>query len=486
MIDASGRLSRIEHEVIRHVPGYTGEIWYISKGGNDGYSGHSPHQAFLTIGAAVTAASAGDAITVKAGTYDEDGLDVSLDGLELWGELGVVLTNAGNGGGTVLTVSGDYCRIENIRVTQAAQIGVVVTGARCIFHDVHVGPGNSVAWNITGNSVTLERCHAGLATTTGFALAANGAKFVDCWSTSDGSATRGFYVTAGLRGRFYGCSSVGHATAGFHVMDGANYHNFLGCSSGGGDGDRIDAGYRNFWPGFVDRRRREAHEHIYPVSAGQGGAGDPVTVSNTTTDGDAGTREDQNYWGDVAVIVPPDTFATAWYCLGLYIHTETAADIQQWQAFFTDAGCVADQDGGNDWDENETALTVSDGTLFQANDFVWIMGNDLPAGEIMKVHSVADSVVTLVRETTADAEDGLRYDYVGDPGANKMYLVYRASDREFHGYDGDHESGSTRDSVRYEFTEQKLIFANGGMIIRLLNATDGNVSSFDVRVFYMD
>jgi len=51
---------------------------------------------------------------------------------------------------------------------------------------------------------------------------------------------------------------------------------------------------------------------------------------------------------------------------------------------------------------------------------------------------------------------------------------------------GDHETGSTRDWVRIDFCKMKLIFANGGMLIRMLNATDAQASSFDVRAIWMD
>jgi len=267
---------------------------------------------------------------------------------------------------------------------------------------------------------------------------------------------------------------------------GANHAAVQSLDLSGGDGGRVDAGEFNSWPGFADRMKREQHEHIYPVSAGEGAAGDPVTVNNSTTDGAGGVRQDQNYWGDVVVLVAPEVFTVSWNCIGLYLHGNTAADIQQWQALFTDLGYVSAQNGGNDWDENEVDLTVVDGALFQADDFVWITGTDRAAGEIQVVASVAVNVVTVVRETTADAEAGLRYDYDVAPGTNTMYLVYRPDDRRHHGYDGSFETDTTRNASRYVFAKSKLIRANGGMLIRMLNATDGAASSFDARVIYED
>ncbi|GAG11097.1 unnamed protein product, partial [marine sediment metagenome] len=227
-----------------HTPQFSGDIFYVATDGDDGNGGQRPDDPLLTIGAAIIAAAAGDAITVKAGTYDEDSLNMSLDGLELWGELGTVLTNAGNGGGTVLTISGNYCRVVNIRATQAGQIGIVISGYRCKVEDTPVGPGNSVGWSITGSSTRLVRCDAGSPTTTGYSIAANGVKLTDCYCNGAGGATTGFHVVSGLRGRFINCGSTDNTTAGFHVAVDANYHDFKDCSSGGGDGDRIDLGYR--------------------------------------------------------------------------------------------------------------------------------------------------------------------------------------------------------------------------------------------------
>lgn len=479
-IDTIGRLSRIEADLIRHVQSYTGDIWYVTKTGNDGNSGHDPENPFLTIGAAIAAASAGDAITIKTGTYTED-IDVNLTGLELWGEIGTTVAGT-------LTVSANSCRISEIIVAPTGAVGIALSGSYCKIQDTHVVSTPTTAFDISGAYNIIVDCKAVGHTVTAFDIAGTRVYLHRCLAHGTGGATRGFYFSdAGANVcAVEDCSSMANATAGFEVVTGAENILFTRCSSGGGDGDRVDDGTRTFWPGFTDRRRREAHEHVYPASTGEGAAGDPVTVNNSTTDGVGGVRQDQNYWGDVAVVVAPTLLASDWDCLGVYIHGNTAADIQQWQTFFTSPNYEADQNGGNDWDENETVLTVDDGSLFQTDDFVWITGTDRPAGEILKVASVAGNAVTIVRETTADGEAGLRYDYDGAPGANKMYLVYRPADREFHGYDGDFEIDTTRAGVRLDFVRHKRIEANGGMIIRMLNATDGAASSFDVRVIYMD
>lgn len=483
VIDMTGRVYNIEHQVTRHTPSFGGMLWFVSKTGHDSNPGQTPTQPFLTIGAAITAASAGDAITIKAGTYAEN-VVMSLDSLELWCEIGTVIApNAG----VALTVSGDNCRVRGeLWITAfAGSDGVDATGNYVnLFEVIVIGGANG--FDVSGAGSTLRNCRAGQQTVAGFAITGSQGMYYGCNTVGVG-ATYGFRISGNAStGVVVDCTSTGHTTAGFSIASGSEDWTIKDGSSGAGDGDRVDSGTHNLWPGFFGRSRRQLHEHICPVSAGEGAAGDPVTVSNSTTDGGGGARDDQDYWGDIAVIVAPAAITSAWDCLGLYIHGNTAADIQQWQTFFTTPAYSSAQNGGNDWDENETILTVADGTVFQTDDFVWITGDDRTAGEILKVSSVAVNAVTVVRETTADGEAGLRYIYDVAPGNNTMYLVYRPTDLEFHGYDGDFEIDTTRAGTRYDFARYKRIVPNGGMIMRMLNATDAGASSFDVRVIYMD
>jgi hypothetical protein len=59
--------------------------WYVNKSGDDGNSGTSWDDAFLTIGAAVSAASAGDKIVIGPGTYAEAVDSSALANLEIVG-----------------------------------------------------------------------------------------------------------------------------------------------------------------------------------------------------------------------------------------------------------------------------------------------------------------------------------------------------------------------------------------------------------------
>lgn len=468
-------------EDVRHLIMSEGTIWHVATDGNDSNSGESPDEALATIGRAITLASPGDAISVGTGTWDEDGLDLDKEGLQLWCQHSTTLLNSA---GTVLTLSADYALAKGVRTAQAGQVGFHVTGARCELDDCRARGGASVGFDVDGGSAGLRDCFAGQPAV-GFDLSGNGVKLYDCHTIGVDGATRGYYVS-GVRGLFVRCTSNGHGTAGYETVVGADDHVFYFCTSGAGDGDRVDGGEHNSWPGLVDRRRREQHEHIYPFGAGEGVANDPVTVNNTTTDDAAGNRQDQNYWGDVVRIVPPDVLTLMWYSVGVYVYATTANDIQQWQVFYTDDIYSTAQDGGNDWDHLETALTVADGSIIQANDLVWITGGDRPDGEIMEVTNVMGNVVTVASETRASGGTGLRYDYDLGGGGQMMYVVRRAGIRMLHGFDGDFSAAGNREFARLNWHAPKLVVPNGAMIMRMLNATDGGASTFDVRAIYED
>jgi len=101
-----------------HVPKYTGNILYVDgANGNDGNSGQEPNVAKKTIGAAITAASAGDRIHVKAAAYDE-AINLNKNSLELICEQGTILSNSTPG--TVLVVSANYCPLRTVLPSVAA------------------------------------------------------------------------------------------------------------------------------------------------------------------------------------------------------------------------------------------------------------------------------------------------------------------------------------------------------------------------------
>jgi len=255
-------LWRIEHG-IHHTPRFTGDIWFVDAAVATSGSGETPYQALKTIKEAVTLASAGDAITVKAGVYSEDALDLNKDGLELWGEIGVVIGSSV--GGTVLTVSGDYCWVEEVWLTEAGQVGMALTGARCYIMRVQSGPGNSIGFDVDGTANVLERCHAGQPTTTGFDIGANGNALRDCNAIGTGAGTRGFHVSAGLRNKLFNCASVANTTAGFEIATGSNSNLLENCASGAGDGRWVDADLASVWSNFT------YDDTVYKITTFNGG-----------------------------------------------------------------------------------------------------------------------------------------------------------------------------------------------------------------------
>lgn len=467
----------------QHVREFTGTIRYVATDGLDSNTGLSPTSPKLTIGSAVAASSDGDAITVKAGTYDESGLDVNLAGLKLWLEGGVILRDTA--GGTVITVSGSDCQvIGNAIIHPTAAVGMSLTGGRFLVEDIQVLSATT-GFDAQASGGIFRRCGAGTPSVTGFDFIGSKTWVDGCRTAGTGGATKGFWLK-GSYVRMWSCESTGHGTAGYQADAGSTYCMVRDCASGAGDGDRIDNGSNNMWAGFVDRMQSEHHEHLYPVSDGEGTAGGPVTVSNSTTDDSGGTTDDQDYWGDPVRIIPPSVITEMWSSVGLYINAITTADDQQWQVFFPQSIYSSAQNGGNDWDKDETALTVADGTVFQADDLVWITGDDVPNGEILKVVSSVANVVTVVSETRTGGGVGVRYDYDIAPGNNAMYVVSRDDDRVLHGFDGAYSAGSAKDFSRFVWHEAKQINANGGMIMRMLNASDALGSSLGARAIYED
>jgi len=237
-------------EEIGHIPKFTGEIWFVDgTGGSDSNAGDLPHAAFATIGA-ITSAAAGDAIIVKTGTYDENGLDLNDDGLELLCEIGTLIMDTTTGTQTLL-VSGNYCRVSGLHIEQSGQIGIKATGTHCQLEKMQVQDA-TVAYDIDGALTQMAECHDINATTTGFDIGAEELHMHHCSSIGSGGAPRGFYLSnsAAKECIIHDCISLGNGTAGYEVVAGATSNTFKNCSSGSGDGNRVDPTDANVWTNY--------------------------------------------------------------------------------------------------------------------------------------------------------------------------------------------------------------------------------------------
>jgi hypothetical protein len=470
---------------------FTGTVRYVSKSGDDGNTGLTPDDAFLTIATAIAASAAGDAIRVGPGAYNEAGLDVDETAPELWLEAGVIIQDSTDG--VPLTVSGAFAVVKasgNVRIDPTGGAnGVDVTGAFAWIEGLRVNC-NSVGgngFNVTANGVTLVNPRCSNPTAGNAAIKIDGANSVkvDNVCVGGNTASYGVWITGSAdNARICGFGSAGNAAGWARIDAGCTRVILNDVTSGAGDGGLVDNTLTDAV--LVNKNKNEIDEYqqIYPSSAGEGAAGDPITISNSTTDGAGGTRDDQNYWGDCAVVLPVETVTGRWYSLGIEVDAVTVNDVQQWEMLFV-YPFSASQNGGNDWDENETQLTVDDATPFTDGDYIWVVGNDRANGEIVKVSGApAANVVTIARETTADGEAGLRYDYDTDASANKIYLLRKPDNAKFERMEGSFTAASARDFFRYMWIEPRNLPANTGVLMRMLNATDDGASSFEVRIIY--
>ena len=234
-----------------HTPKFVGTVWYVDgTNGDDSNSGLTPDEAFATIGAAVTASSAGDAITIKSDTYTETGLTIANAGTELWCEIGTLIDPAS---GTALKITGDNVKIKrNLRVTPAAgQIGVDVDGNYGWYENVRVS-GGANCWDIDGSANEFYNCRGGNpeAGGAGFDIGANSNRLKDC-GTGGNTTSYGYHITGGAdKVGLTGCTSVGHQTSGYYIDTGSSGCTILGCSSGANDGKWFDTDSVNVWSDF--------------------------------------------------------------------------------------------------------------------------------------------------------------------------------------------------------------------------------------------
>jgi len=243
--------NRFGHDVAHHVPKYTGKMYYVDgTNGDDTNVGDYVHGAFKTIAYAISQASAGDRIVVRAGTYDEAALDMNLDGLELRCEHGTTITHSGSETETLL-MSGAACVATGFTVTDAGRVGVKATGVNALIEDIISGPGNTIGFECIGNNPKLNRCFCFLPTVAGFKISGSGRKLNNC-VTIGNAATIGFWFLTGANGSIKNCNSNGHTTHGWQIDAGANFIIIDNSSTGETDGAVLDNGTSTSWRDFTD------------------------------------------------------------------------------------------------------------------------------------------------------------------------------------------------------------------------------------------
>ena len=477
--------TRLNH----HDKLFTGDVYYVdaAQADNTG-SGLSPEAAKKTVTAAIGAASAGDAITIKAGVYAED-IVLNKNSVELWCEIGTIF--AGDGG-TPLTISGNYCSVSGkLTVTPTGgQIGILVSGIENYIVDTKVKLG-ATGFLITGAANLFRRCAAGLQTTVGWDLDGDQTRLFDC-NTVGNTTTTGYNISNGADiGVLYNCTSVGHETAGFNIDAGCTEWTIKDCSSGGGDGARTDAGSANFWANFNDTLRRDNHVHIYPFPDGEGVAGDPIVLVTDAEDKTNGAASTANYWGEPMVMIAPAVVTARWDYICNNIYATTTNKAFRGGGFRVVNAIRAARNAGNAWDEGATVLTFDDASGFVAGDLIWVTSSaHKPNGEIVRITDVTGAVVTIEREDSqfGAAETGLRWDHTANIGAGTLYayLCWR-DEPQYHTSEFDFSAGSAKDFSAFNFPKARGMNANDGLIVRIQNSTDGtNGAGFDMTICYKD
>ena len=277
-----------------HLPLFTGDLWYVDAAQpDDTGDGRSPETAKETIGAAIGVAAAGDAITVKSGTYTETGLDMNLDALELWCEIGVTIDPAS---GTALTVSGNACRIkgEHTISVAAGATGLLISGDECVIADSKILNG-AIGVQVTGSGVILNECAVGFQTSIAYDLQGIQGRLFRCKTVGSG-ATIGYKISGGAdTGVLESCTSTGRQTAGYYIETGSQDWTLLRCSSGAGDGSQIDVDNANVWSGYT------FDDEVFHTTTFAGGGGGTDNLFQIT-----GSVEIQFIYGNVETVLSVD------------------------------------------------------------------------------------------------------------------------------------------------------------------------------------
>lgn len=225
----------------------TRAIWHVDgTNGDDAYAGNRPEEAFQTIGAAVTAASAGDLIKVAEDTYDEAVVvPAGLAGLEIICEPGTILIETTPG--TVVSIAAPHAKLEGCLISQAGAIGLAVAGAFFRGKDIIVD-GCTTGFDLDGANPRLTRCISKNHTVTGFDISEDSGVYIKVFAIGTGAVT-GFdlsHTNAELN-TFLDCHSLNNTANGFNLILGADSNTFINCSQSSLCGGPADGGANNSW-----------------------------------------------------------------------------------------------------------------------------------------------------------------------------------------------------------------------------------------------
>jgi hypothetical protein len=284
------------------IPKFGGDIWYCDVGAAASGDGRSPYTPFQTIAEAIAAASAGDKIKVKAGTYDEAGLDLNLAGLQLELEAGVILQDSADG--TVLTISAFGCKVTgigNVRLDPTGgATGVLASGNFASITNLRINANSvgALGFDLTGDGAEVIDCRCADPTVAAFKIQGDKIKLDRC-CTGGNATTIGYWITNSCdKYRLITCGSQGHGAAGFQVDTGCTNGVIWEFSSGGGDGKWTDADNETVISNLA--YEQEVFSAVtFTATGGVGGVGTNYNLFKVT-----GAVRVFNLWGHVETATP--------------------------------------------------------------------------------------------------------------------------------------------------------------------------------------
>lgn len=283
---------------------FTGTVRYVSQTGNNNNSGISPDNALATINYAIAQSGPGDAIRVGYGTYNENGMDLNQNSLELWLEAGCILQNTA--GSPVLTISGFGCKViasGNVRIdVPAGAVGVIVLGGFVYIEKLRINcnSAGTYGFDIYGDGTEIIRCRCRNPTTAAYRIQSDRVKLSGCGCAgAAGDTSIGYLMTNNCECAWLqNCVSRGNETSGFYVDDGCTGGIIQDCASGRGDGRWVDIDDAFVWANFSFDDLIHSTS-TFTATGGVGGVGTNYNIFQVT-----GAVQVFNIFGIVEIVTP--------------------------------------------------------------------------------------------------------------------------------------------------------------------------------------